>query len=52
MLACHGTLHNNEKVEMALHGWLSMQELDVCCDGIFKLVAEWDKFVNLTGGFC
>jgi hypothetical protein len=28
-----------EEVEMTLHGWLSMQELDFYGDGIFKRVA-------------
>lgn len=33
-----GTLHNNEEVEVAVRECLRIQELDLHCDGIFKLV--------------
>jgi hypothetical protein len=33
-----GTLHSNEEVEVAVRQCLRIEELDLHCDGIFKLV--------------
>jgi hypothetical protein len=39
--------HNNEKVEMAIHEWLHIQEPDFYSTGVLKFMPLWDTFVNV-----
>jgi hypothetical protein len=41
--------HSNEEVEMVVRELLRMQQPDFYREGIFKLVPEWDKCINILG---
>jgi hypothetical protein len=38
-------------MEMAVREWLQMQEIDLYSDVIFKLVPNWDKWINVLGDY-
>jgi hypothetical protein len=38
-------------MEMAVREWLRVQKPDFHRNGIFKLVARWDKRINVHGDY-
>jgi hypothetical protein len=38
-------------VEMVLHEWVWMKELEICNNGIFRLVPRWDKCISVIGDY-
>jgi hypothetical protein len=44
-----GTFHSNGAVEMAVRGWLQIQQSEFYCDEIFKPMPTRDSCINVLG---
>jgi hypothetical protein len=39
--------HSNEEVEIVAREWVGIGGADLYCEGIFKLVPRWGKYVGV-----
>jgi hypothetical protein len=39
--------YHNGEVNVVIYEWLRMKETYLCRDGIFKLVSDWQKCINI-----
>jgi hypothetical protein len=48
---CGKSFTDDKEVEVELQKWLRQQSKDFCAEGFDALLKQWDKCINVGGGY-